>query len=110
MKVIARLALFAVLALGLAAGAPAADEVTLEGKVACAKCTLKKPDAKECQNVLVVTDAAGKDVEYYVTKNDVDAKFGEVCMETPKATVTGVVSEKEGRKWITASRMEKKRD
>jgi len=90
------------------AGAAFAQEVTLEGKVVCARCTLKKPDAHECQNVLLVPDAAaGKDAEYYVASNDVAEDFGEVCTSTIKATVTGVVSEKDGRKWITPSRMDR---
>lgn len=98
-------ALALVLALAFTPATPAAD-VTLEGKVVCARCTLKKTDAKECQNVLVVPDKDGKDVEYYVARNDVSESFGEVCTSTIKVTVTGAVSEKAGRKWITASRIE----
>ena len=82
-----------------------AADVTLEGKVVCARCTLKKADAHECQNVLVV-DEDGKDVEYYMARNEVAETFGEVCTSTIKATVTGAVSEKDGRKWITPSRIE----
>jgi hypothetical protein len=92
------------LALILAPAAIAAD-VTLQGKVVCARCTLKKADAHECQNVVVV-DEDGKDVEYYMARNSVAETFGEVCTSTIKATVTGAVSEKDGRKWITPSRIE----
>ena len=56
MKTIAKLGLAVALVVGLVAGATAGDEMTLTGKVMCAKCTLKKADAKECQDVLVVKD------------------------------------------------------
>lgn len=111
MKVMARLAMVAALAVGLfAAGARAHDEVTLEGKVVCAKCVLKAKGFTECQNVLVVSREQGReakeDVQYFITNNDVGVKFGEVCMEAKKTKVTGTVSEKDGRKWVTPSKME----
>jgi hypothetical protein len=106
MRFMARTAGALALVVGLAAVLPAADEVTLEGKIACAKCTLKKADAKECQNVLLVKDADGKTAEYYIVVNEVAENFGEVCTATTQATVTGTVSEKDGRKWITASKVE----
>jgi hypothetical protein len=95
------------LVLGLAASAPAADE-TLTGKVMCAKCTLKKADAKECQDVLVVDDGKGNKAEYYIVKNAVAEKFGHICSGEQAATVVGSVAAKDGKKWITASSMEKK--
>jgi phosphosulfolactate phosphohydrolase-like enzyme len=104
-----RLALFvgaAALALGLVTPAVAADE-TLSGSVMCAKCTLKQADAKECQDVLVVKDAKGTKGEYSIAKNAVAEKFGHVCTGETPATVTGAVTEKDGKKWITATKMEK---
>ena len=83
-----------------------ADEA-LSGTLVCAKCGLKKADAHECQDVLIVADAKGAKTEYYVTKNEVAEKSGEACTLEIKATVTGTVSEKDGRKWITASKIEK---
>ena len=59
-----------------------ADEVTLKGTIVCAKCTLKKPDAKECQNVLLAPGADGKKVEYYMAKSEAGDAVGEVCTET----------------------------
>lgn len=106
MRFMARTAAVVALAVGLTAVLAAADEVTLEGKIACAKCTLKKADAKECQNVLLVADGDGKTAEYYIVVNEVAEEFGEVCTKTTKAKVTGAVSEKDGRKWITASKVE----
>ncbi len=82
----------------------AGDAVTLTGKVACAHCTLKKADAKACQDVLVVTgEGAG---EYYLVKNAVSDKFGHVCSGHRAAVVTGTVAEKDGKKWLTATKIE----
>jgi hypothetical protein len=91
-----------VLVLGLAS-LVAAGDVTLEGKVTCAKCGLKKAEA--CQNALVVAKDGGQDV-YYIAANEVAEKFGHVCEGEKKAKVTGTVTEKDGQKWITASAME----
>jgi len=104
-KSLFRLALALALSAGLAVTALAADDVTLTGKVACAHCQLKKADAKGCQNVLVVTDARGTR-EYYLADNEVTAKFGHVCRASKNAKVTGRVSEKDGKTWLTASAME----
>ena len=86
----------------------AADEKTLEGTLACAKCTLNKADAHECQDVLLVPGANGSEVEYYVTKNKVAEASGEACTLRIPATVTGEISEKDGKMWITPSKIVKK--
>ena len=107
MKAIAAVCLALVLVLGIAGSAVAADPVTVTGKVMCAKCTLKKADAKECQDVLVVKDAKGATAaEYYLVKNAVQEKFGHVCTGEKPATVTGTVAEKDGKKWLDATRMD----
>lgn len=85
----------------------ASEEKTLSGNVMCAKCTLKKADAKECQDVLVVKDDKGATSEYYIVKNAVAEQFGHVCQGEQAATVTGTIAEKDGKKWIEASKMEK---
>ena len=106
MKTIATFGMALVLTLGLC-GLAAAGEETLNGNVVCAKCTLKKADAKTCQDVLVVKGSGGDTAEYYIVKNAVAEKFGHVCAGETPATVTGSVAEKDGKKWITASKMEK---
>lgn len=92
-------------ALAIAVPAFAADE-TLKGELVCAKCYLKKEDAKECQDVLLVSEK-GATVEYYITKNKVSTDSGEACTDKIPATVVGAVSEKDGRKWITATKITK---
>ena len=84
----------------------ATSETTLKGEMVCARCYLNKPDAKECQDVLLVKDS-GATTEYYVTKNKVSQDSGEACTNAIPATVVGTVSDKDGRKWITASKITK---
>ena len=86
----------------------AADD-TLKGEMVCAKCYLKRADAKECQDVLMVKDAKGVTSEFYITKNQVATESGEACMEPVAATVTGTVSEKDGREWLTATKIVKEK-
>ncbi len=102
MKMVAKLSLALAVVLALVAGAYAADETTVTGKVVCAKCNLKKADATKCQDVVVAADGT----EYYVTKNAVAEKFGHVCSGAKEATVTGKVTEKDGKKWIEPSKMD----
>jgi hypothetical protein len=105
MKMVAKLALALALVVGLVAVANAGDETTMTGNIMCAKCALKKADAKECQDVLVVK-AGDKTSEYYVVKNEVSKAFGHVCKDEKPAVVTGTVSEKDGKSWISATKME----
>jgi hypothetical protein len=90
---------------GLAALATAGDagkELTVTGTIVCAKCTLARPDAKDCQNVLVADDKT----EYYMVKNEVAEKFGHLCKGAKPAVVTGTVTDKDGKTWIDATRIE----
>jgi hypothetical protein len=85
-----------------AAAQTAGKEVTLKGTFGCEKCSFK--EAKQCSNVLKVKES-GKDVSYHFAKNPVsDDHHEEICHNAGKpATVTGTVSEKGGKKTITAS-------
>jgi Family of unknown function (DUF6370) len=104
MKTIVKLAVALALVVGFVA--PAVADETVTGKLMCAKCTLKKAGQDNCQDVLVTTDAAGKATEYYVEKNDVAKAYGHTCKGEKPAVVTGAVSEKDGKKWIAATKME----
>ena len=107
MKIVRLLiALVAVASLaGVAAAGEEAKTVTVTGKVVCAKCILKKADAKECQNVLVA-EVNGKSVEYYIAKNALSEEFGHVCKGEKNVVATGTVSEKDGKTWITPTKMD----
>jgi hypothetical protein len=78
-------------------------EVTLSGEMMCGKCALK--EGTECNDVLKVTEG-GKDATYHIVKNEV-AEKNHVCGGKKKATVTGVVTEKDGKKILTASDIKK---
>ena len=81
----------------------AGKEVTLKGTVECGKCHLKKE--KSCATVVVVKES-GKEVVYYFDK-DSSKKFHEdICTEAKEGTVTGTVMEKDGKKWISATKVE----
>jgi len=83
---------------GLALAAGAGETVTLEGTILCAKCSLEE-QRDECQNVLAVKH--GEDTEYYyLVKNDVYQKMGDVCTAKRAARVTGLLSEKDGKHWL----------
>jgi len=82
--------------LALAGEKPAA--VTVEGKLVCAKCTLEEAGQEKCQSVVVAGDT-----KYYLVKNAIAEKDGHVCKGEKAVKVTGVVSEKDGRKWIEAT-------
>jgi uncharacterized protein DUF6370 len=78
--------------------------VTLKGTLTCGKCDLKKSD--ECANVIKVTEKVdGKDADVvYWLKDEGKAEKYHACTAPKKASVTGVVSEKDGKKWITPSK------
>ena len=79
-------------------------EVTVTGEGKCAKCALKEADS--CQNV-IESKEGGKTVKYYLAKNDVSKEFHDnICKESKKVTATGTVKEEDGKKVLTASKIE----
>ena len=105
MKTIAKVGLAVALVLGLVASVPAGDETTMAGKVMCAKCSLKKADASKCQDILVTKGDDGKVTHYYIAKTEASKAFGHVCESEKAAVVTGTIEEKDGKKWISPSKM-----
>jgi hypothetical protein len=103
-----RIALFTVcfgLMIGLAGLVRADDkkEVTLEGKITCAKCDLKVE--KSCHTVIVVKED-GKDVTYYFDDASGKKNHSKICTSPMDGKVTGTVSEKDGKKTITVTNIE----
>jgi hypothetical protein len=102
---LAALAAVCLLALGARAEEKSAGkEVTLKGVIMCAKCELS--EAKKCQTIIQVKED-GKTVTYYFKDKGSKEDYHEsVCGGGRKAgTVTGTVSEKDGKKWITPSKV-----
>jgi hypothetical protein len=92
------------LVLGCVAVALAQDkEVILKGKVTCAKCDLKQTD--KCATVIVVKED-GKDVVYYLDDKSHKDNHRTICTDPKDGSVTGKVSEKDGKKIITATKVE----
>jgi hypothetical protein len=89
----------------------AAEEVTITGDAVCAKCALK--ETKSCHNT-ITTEEGGKKVTYYVTHDAISKKahggMG-ICTASKDAPIkvkaTGTVKEEEGKKVLTASKLEK---
>jgi hypothetical protein len=98
-------ALAALLVTVLATTAVAASkEVTITGEGMCAKCALHETD--KCQTV-IQTQEDGKTVTYYLAHNKVSKEFHEnVCKESHKVTATGTLKEENGKKVLTASKIE----
>jgi hypothetical protein len=80
-------------------------EVTLKGTILCAKCALK--EATKCTTAIQVKDG-DKTVTYYFHDNGNKEEYHEeVCGGAKKeGTVTGVVHDHEGKKFIKPSKVE----
>jgi hypothetical protein len=100
--------LLTVLALAglMVAAVQAADkEVTLKGTIVCGKCALKQ--TKKCSNAIQVKED-GKEVVYFFldTGNKEDYHEAICGKEGKEGKVTGIVSEKDGKKWIKPTKVE----
>ena len=81
-----------------------AAEVKLEGEAVCAKCNLKQASA--CQAAITVTGADGKKETILADNNDVAKAFHkEICTDTKKVKIEGVVTEKDGKKTIALTKI-----
>jgi len=99
--------LSSILVLALSAIASAASggkEITLTGKMCCAKCCLKTAD--ECQNVLSV-EKDGKKTTYHLVQNEISKGFhSNVCKAPQNATVTAKCEKVGDKLQLTASKIE----
>jgi hypothetical protein len=82
-----------------------AKETTITGNMVCGKCTLHLTE--KCQNVVQVMDGTNT-VNYFLKHNEVSKDaHGAVCHgDSEKVAVTGIVKEKDGKKIMTASKIE----
>lgn len=79
-------------------------EVTITGQGTCAKCALHEQD--HCQTV-IQTKEHGKMVTYYLADNATSKDFHDnVCKKPEKVTATGTLSEDNGKKILTVSKIE----
>lgn len=93
-----------VMALATPTLAAGKDKITLTGEGKCAKCALHETD--KCQNVIQVKEG-DKTTTYYLAQNKVSKDFHEnLCKHPEKISVTGTVKEKNGKKVLTASKIE----
>jgi len=88
----------------------AAEDKTITGEAVCAKCALKVQ--KTCQNVVMVEEG-GKTVNYYLTGAISKKAHGPlgICTASKdapiKVKVTGKLEEKDGKKLIEVTKIEK---
>ena len=90
----------------LTTSALAADkEVTITGTALCAKCALHQ--SYKCQTV-VQTTVDGKAVTYQLTGKEAKSFHENICTkpEGEKVTVTGTITEKDGKPMLDASKIE----
>ncbi|HTV62834.1 MAG TPA: DUF6370 family protein [Verrucomicrobiae bacterium] len=83
----------------------AADPVTITGTMVCGKCTLHITTA--CQNVVEVAQGTNT-VYYFLEMNDVSkAAHDPICDpgSSEKVTVTGTVTEKDGKEVMTPTKI-----
>ena len=97
------LGIICALALVLVLQADDKKDVTLKGEVACAKCVLKKSD--NCVATVVVKTGDREEI-YYFDKESQDKYGKECCSEKRMARITGTAVEKDGKRWITVTKVE----
>ena len=85
--------------------ADAPKEVTLKGTITCAKCDLKVEGLDKCATVIKVKEG-DKDVIYYLDDKSHKDIHPKVCKAGKPGSVTGSVSEKDGKKTVTCSKVE----
>jgi len=103
MKAIASfsLALFALLQLSSYAG-----DVKITGEAVCAKCELQ--EVTSCQMAIKVKNASGKEELIMADNNKVSKDFhDEICQKNAKVVAEGVITEKDGKKTIALTKIER---
>ena len=82
-----------------------AEDLKITGDATCAKCTLKTADA--CQMAITYKNAEGKDETILVENNQVAKDFHPtICKTTEKVNAEGSITEKDGKKTLTLTKVE----
>ena len=77
-------------------------EVTVKGTIVCTKCALK--ETEQCGNAIQVKEG-DKTVTYYIDdKAKGEDYHKKICTGAKNGSVTGVVSEKDGKHYITPNK------
>lgn len=92
-------------------GAKADKEVALTGTLVCAKCGLKEPGVKKCTNAIQVKDGDMTVTYFLDDKGNGETYHEGLCGGGTKAgaKVTGTASEKDGKRWVKATKIEEKK-
>jgi hypothetical protein len=77
-------------------------EETLKGTIVCTKCELGETD--DCGNAIKVKFGDKNVVFYILDKGKAEKYHDKFCTAPAKGSVTGVVSEKDKKKYITPSK------
>jgi len=81
------------------------DPAKIKGEATCAKCGLHLTDS--CQDAITVTGADGKKEVILCDKNAVAKDFhGTICKGTANVTAEGTITEKDGKKVITLTKID----
>ena len=98
-------------ALGFTATAADDAKKTIEGKLVCAKCTLKMEGIKTCTNAVKVKEG-DKEVIYLIKDTGNKESYHKaVCGADTDSDVkvTGKLVEKDGKKWLEDAKVEVKK-
>ena len=85
-----------------------AEDVKITGEASCAKCALNL--TSECQNAITITGKDGKKEVILMEQNAVAKDFhSTICQDPAKVKAEGVLAEKDGKKVLTATKIEEAR-
>jgi hypothetical protein len=79
-----------------------AKETTITGTITCAKCDLKVDGQTKCATVIKgKAKDSDKEEVYYFDDESGKKNHKAICQEAKKGSVTGTISEKDGKKIVT---------
>jgi len=89
-------------------GSVFAEDVKITGEASCAKCALNL--TAECQNAITITGKDGKKEVILMEQNAVAKDFhSTICQDPAKVKAEGVMAERDGKKVLTATKIEEVR-